>query len=325
MRHCSRAVLGGLTALDPGRLRPTEPVYTTSIAPCQSGHRTAFTKFGSRRDSSRLARIGQVTCSPMIDLPTPALIGVVHLSPLPGTPRHILTMPEILERALADARALKEAGFHATIIENFGDLPFGGGPLEPASLAAMAVVADHVRSEIGLPIGINALRNDAIAALGIAAAVGASFIRVNVHTGVFATDQGLIEGCADRTLRCRRRLGVPAAILADVHVKHAAPLSQPDLGQAAKDTAYRGLADGLIVTGPATGEPVAVDDLRRVCQAVPDRRVFVGSGANAETVASLLRLVSGVIVGTAIKTGRDPGNPVDPTLAGEFVRAAGCG
>ena len=189
----------------------------------------------------------------------------------------------------------------------------------------MAVVADRVRREVGLRIGINALRNDALAGLGIAAAVGASFIRVNVHTGVYATDQGLIEGRAEETLRYRKQLGSRIAILADVNVKHATPISEPDIVRAAKDTAYRGLADGLIVTGRATGEPVDADQLCRVRDAVPDRRVFVGSGATVDTVASLLTLASGVIVGTGLKVGGDTSQPIDAALATAFARAAGRG
>src|SRR3990172_12351029 len=148
----------------------------------------------------------------MIDLPSPALIGVIHLPALPGSACHRLSMDETVERALADARTLREAGFDAAIIENFGDVPFTASALPPASAAAMAVVADQVRRGGGLRIGINALRNDALAGLGIAAAVGASFIRVNVHTGVYATDQGLIEGRAAEALRYRKQLGSRIAI-----------------------------------------------------------------------------------------------------------------
>jgi membrane complex biogenesis BtpA family protein len=260
----------------------------------------------------------------MIDLPSPTLIGVIHLAPLPGSARHALSMNEIIARALADARALREAGFDAAFIENYGDAPFTAESLPPASIAAIAVVAQAVREQTDkLKIGINALRNDAHAALGIAAATGAIFIRVNVHTGVYATDQGVIQGRAYETLLYRKQLGARIAILADVHVKHACPISNPDIAQAAQDAAYRGLADALIVTGPATGQPADLDEIRRVAAAVPDRRVFVGSGATVETVAELLRVASGVIVGTGIKLGRRTENPIDPNLAGAFVRAAG--
>lgn len=261
----------------------------------------------------------------MIDLPSPALIGVIHLPPLPGSARHTLEMAEILVRARNDAEALKSAGFDAVIVENFGDAPFSPSSLSSASIAAMAIVARQTRQCCGLPIGINALRNDSIAALGIASASGASFVRVNIHTGVYATDQGMIEGRADETLRYRKLLGLRVAILADVHVKHATPISEPDIARAAKDTAYRGCADGLIVTGPATGEPVCMEDLRRVRSAVPDRRLFVGSGVTAESVREVLTIASGVIVGTALKRGGDPAKPIDPALARAFARAAGRG
>ncbi len=259
----------------------------------------------------------------MIDLPSPALIGVVHLPALPGSPAHQLSTEAIIERAVGEAITLKQAGFDAAVVENFGDVPFPHASLSPAAVATMAVVAQCVRAETNLRIGINALRNDAMAGLGIAAAVGAVFIRVNVHTGVYATDQGIIEGRADETLRYRKQLGARIAVLADVNVKHATPLSQPDIVRAAKDTAYRGLADALVVTGSATGEPTDPGQLQRVREAVPDRRLFVGSGATPQTVAALLTIADGVIVGTGIKRDGDTANPIDAELADAFVKAAG--
>ncbi|MFQ5462571.1 MAG: BtpA/SgcQ family protein [Phycisphaerae bacterium] len=259
----------------------------------------------------------------MIHLPSPALIGVIHLPALPGTPRHQLPIDEILDRAREDARCLEACGFDAVIIENYGDAPFHADRIGPASVAAMAVVARQVIAETSLAVGINALRNDAEAAMGIAASVSAMFVRVNVHCGVYATDQGVIQGQADRTLRYRKRLGSKVAVFADVHVKHATPLGASNLECAAKDAAYRGLADALIVTGPATGAPVDAEDLSSVREAVPDRRVFVGSGATVETVGSLLHLCSGVIVGSSIKIDGRPEHPVDRERARAFVAAAG--
>jgi membrane complex biogenesis BtpA family protein len=220
---------------------------------------------------------------------------------------------------------LKHAGFDAIIVENYGDLPFVKESLDPASIAALSVVAAQVARAAALPTGINALRNDARSALGIAAAVGATFVRVNVHTGVAATDQGLIEGRAGETVRYRKQLGRRVAIFADVHVKHATPVSHPDLADAARDTAYRGLADALIVTGPATGQPVDPEHLRCVQTAVPDRRVYVGSGVTAESVRSFMESSAGVIVGTALKANRETSGPIDATLAQAFAAAAGRG
>lgn len=261
----------------------------------------------------------------MLPLPPCALIGMVHLPALPGSANSILDMTEILERAAADAVTLRQAGFHAAMVENFGDRPFRAEAVDPVTIASMAIVARHVREACGMIVGVNVLRNDAGGALAVAVAAGAKFIRVNVHTGVMATDQGLLTGGAAQTLRMRRSLGAVAAgiaILADVHVKHATPVHPLSIADAAKETAYRGLADGLIVSGVATGHAIDPADLEAVCAAVPDRRVFIGSGATAENIGSQLSRVGGVIVGSSLKRDGDPAAPIDAGLAKRFVEAA---
>jgi len=270
---------------------------------------------------------------PIRVLPDRALVGVVHLEPLPGSPGWSLPLAGIIARACTDAHALADAGFDALIIENFGDAPFRATQVGPETVAAMTVVVRAVQGAVNLPLGVNVLRNDARAGIAIATVCGAGFVRVNVHTGVYAADQGLIEGQAHDTLLYRRRLseGVPRAdgggprapaIFADVQVKHARCLSSHSIAEAARETAYRGLADAVIVTGTATGQAADLADVRAVREAVPDRPLFVGSGVTADTVAELLRLADGVIVGTALKQGGVTTAPVDPARAAAFVRAA---
>ena len=158
--------------------------------------------------------------------------------------------------------------------------------------------------------------------MAVAACCGAAFIRVNVHTGVYATDQGIIEGRADETLRYRGQINADVAIFADVHVKHARPLSSSDIAEAAEETAYRGRADGLIVSGTATGKPTDLDDLRKVRAAVPDRTVLVGSGATAGNIRDIIACGCGAIIGTSIKLDGATTAPVDPQRACAFVAAA---
>src|SRR5205085_236243 len=142
----------------------------------------------------------------------------------------------------------------------------------------------------------------------------------NIHSGVAATDQGVLTGQAAWTLRERERLGAAVGIFADVHVKHAVPVSQPDLAQAARDTAYRGLADGLIVSGMGTGQPTSVEDVRMVKEAVPDRPMWVGSGVTADTAAELLSVADGLIVGTCLKAGGQTDAAMDAARVKRFVR-----
>ncbi len=231
-------------------------------------------------------------------------------------------MRNIVDRALRDASTLRDAGFDALIIENYGDVPFHADSLEPAATAALAIVADRIQRETHLPLGVNALRNDAQSAMGIAAASGAQFIRVNVHTGVAAADQGILQGRAADTLRYRKQLRADVAILADVHVKHAVPMGEKDIAVAAEDVANRGLADALIVSGPSTGQPCDLDDVRRVKAAVSDRPILVGSGVSSDTIREILAACDGAIVGTSLKVDGVTRAPVDPRRAQAFITAA---
>ncbi len=165
----------------------------------------------------------------------------------------------------------------------------------------------------GLPVGVNVLRNDVRAALGIAAAAEAAFVRVNVHVGAYVTDQGLIEGRAFETLRYRREIGAEGvAILADVRVKHASPLAPQPVQAEAEDCLKRGGADGLVVTGSATGAPVSAALLEEVAAAAGAAPVFIGSGLSPERAPQLAPLADGAIVGTWLKEGGDVKAPVDP-------------
>jgi hypothetical protein len=251
------------------------------------------------------------------------LLGMVHLLPLPGSPRWGGSLQAVLDAALTDAKALEGGGMDGCLVENYGDAPFTPGAVDPATVAAMAAVVAELRRASSLPLGVNVLKNDARAALAVAAATGASFIRVNIHVGAVVADQGIIQGDAYGTLRYRRLLAADVKIFADVLAKHGAPLAPVDVEQEARDAAYRGLADALIVSGKGTGEPTDLARLRAVRQAVPDRPVLVGSGATPETVRRLLEVADGIIVGTSIKRDGKLANPVDPGRVEALVRAAG--
>jgi hypothetical protein len=266
-------------------------------------------------------------------LPRGSLIGAVHLAPLPGSPRW--AGADFVAPALADARRYVEAGFDAVIVENFGDAPFWKEALPPETVAALALAAGAVRDAFpSLPLGVNALRNDARAALGIAAATGAACIRVNVHVGAAVTDQGIIEGRAAETLRARRALGLEGkvALLADVRVKHARPLADLPLEVAVEEAALRGLADGVIVTGPTTGRAPEAADVARARDAVlslaarlpsgaPRPLLLLGSGLAPENASVLAPLVDAAIVGTAAKRDGVTTNEVDPARAAALVAA----
>jgi membrane complex biogenesis BtpA family protein len=252
------------------------------------------------------------------------LVGMVHLLPLPGSPRWAGSMQQVLDAALADATALLGGGMDALLVENHGDVPFTRDRVDAATVAAMSIVAHEIRRAIGdVPLGVNVLKNDARSAIAVACAARANFIRTNVHAGAVVADQGIVQSDAYHTLRERRLLAADEVrLFADVQGKHAMPLAPVPIAQEARDLVHRGLADALVVTGPATGEPTAIADIERVRRAVPDVPLLVGSGATPETIGRLLTLVDGAIVGTALKQDGDVRRPVDPERVERLVGAA---
>ena len=260
---------------------------------------------------------------PLIARGRRVLFGVIHLRPLPGAPRWDGSMESVIKAAVDDACAYIEGGADSLLIENFGDVPFRKTAVPAETIAAMAVAAAAVRAATDLPLGFNVLRNDAHGALALCAACNGAFIRVNILSGAMVTDQGLIEGDAFGVTRLRRSLAPEAQILADVHVKHAAPLGERSIEDAARDTSARSLADALIVSGTATGAETSLDSARRVRSACPDTPLLIGSGVTAGNAASYLDLADGFIVGTSVKRNGEIAQPVEAARVRALRQAIG--
>jgi len=242
---------------------------------------------------------------------TKPVIGMLHVPALPGAPRNTLGFSGIIDWILTDAQELAAGGIDGLIVENFGDIPFYPRRVQPHTVAFMTALSGEVRRRFDLPLGINVLRNDAESALAIAAAVRASFIRVNIHTGARLTDQGLIQGRAHETLRYRTTLGCDVKIFADANVKHSTPLAACDLSDEVRDIVARGAADAIIVTGTATGRPAAVEELTTAKAAAAGAPVIAGSGVDLTNVAAIFEAADGLIVGTAFKRDNITTNPVE--------------
>jgi|SRR5438105_1993746 len=245
------------------------------------------------------------------------IIGGVPLLPLPGSPRYEGKLDRVVEIALEDVAALESGGVDGLCVENTGDAPYFRDQSPPETVASMGRVLGEVRRHTSLPLGINVLRNCARDSLALAVAFGGDFIRVNVLSEAFVTDQGIIQGAAADLLRTRRLVGAEqVAIFADVHVKHAAPLLPRPILESALDLVERALADVLIVSGPRTGLPPSGEDLAAV-RGLAD--VVIGSGLTPDNAAALLAGADGAIVGTWFRQDGDLRNRVDHGRVREFM------
>jgi len=271
----------------------------------------------------------------MTDHPTPrpahyaspprALIGMVHVAALPGTPRSSRTVRDLAAQAAREAETLADAGFDAVLIENMHDAPYLNAEVGPEITAAMTACALAVRRAApDLPLGVQVLAAANRAALAVALASGAEFIRAENFVFAHTADEGLMPNAdAGPLLRERRRLDADhIAVFADLKKKHAAHALTADVSVAeAARAAHFFAADGLIITGAATGDAAPITDLRAAATAAP-LPVLAGSGVTTQNVAETLAVARAAIVGSWIKETGDWRNPVDPARARALVAAA---
>lgn len=252
----------------------------------------------------------------------PRLVGMVHLEALPGAPRFAGSVDAVVEDAVERAVLLTRSGVPALMIENFGDAPFYATFVPAETVAALTRCVVAVAEAVDVPLGVNVLRNDARSGVAIAAATGASMIRVNVLSGSMSTDQGPIVGEAAAVGRDRARLVPGLEVWADVFVKHATPPPGATLEQSALDTWERGGADALVLSGTGTGHAPDLDRFGRIAGAVPDAPLVVGSGVDPDNVARFADVARHVVVGTCLERDGVPGAPLDDRRVERFMTAA---
>jgi hypothetical protein len=250
-----------------------------------------------------------------------ALIGVIHLRALPGTPANTLDIPAITSIAVEEAREYEQAGFHGVMIENTHDRPYLKAGVGPEITAVMAVIGAEVRRASGLPLGVQVLAGANTSALGVALACGASFVRVEGFVFAHVADEGLIEASAGALLRYRRAIGADhIRVFADVKKKHSAHAitGDVDIVETAKAAEFF-TVDGVIVTGVATGQPAEPDEVNAVGRAVSVPTI-VGSGVTTENVLQY-RDADAFIVGSSVKKDGLWSNPIDLDRARALVTA----
>ena len=231
-----------------------------------------------------------------------ALIGVIHAQALPGTPGSRLAVDAIAELAAHEAETYAGAGFHGLILENTHDRPYlKGAAVGPEIVAALSIVGAAIRRATPLPLGIQILAGANRAALAVAHACGAAFVRVEGFVFAHVADEGLIESSAGDLLRYRRAIGADAVLVfADIKKKHSAHAitADVDIVETAKAAEFFSV-DGVVVSGSATGSPADPEEVQAVSSSV-GVPTLVGSGITPENIARY-RGADAFIVGSSVK------------------------
>lgn len=233
------------------------------------------------------------------------LWGMVHVGALPGTPHFQNDFEVVVSKAVDEAKLLEKTGFTGILFENMHDVPYLKGKVGSEVTAAMAVIGYEIQRNVSIPIGLQILAGANEAALSVAHAIGADWIRVEGFVFSHIADEGQIDACAGELLRLRRYLGAEKIrIMADIKKKHSSHAITQDisLSETAKAADFFG-ADAVIVTGKSTGEAPSAEDLIEVKKtlSIP---VLMGSGITAKNMTDYSK-ADGFIVGSSLKEKAD--------------------
>jgi membrane complex biogenesis BtpA family protein len=230
------------------------------------------------------------------------ITGMIHVDPLPGTPKYAGNFTSIIKKAKEEAAIYRDAGIDMIAIENMHDVPYLKQHAGPEIVSAMSVTGYEVKNASRLPCGIQILAGANKEALSAALAGGLDFIRVEGFVFSHIADEGFIDGCAGELLRYRKQIGADhIKIFTDIKKKHSshAITSDVNIGETAHAAEFF-LSDGVIVTGNTTGSPADLQELKHVKESVRIP-VLVGSGVTAENLKSYLEIADGLIVGSYFK------------------------
>lgn len=246
------------------------------------------------------------------------IIAMAHLPPLPGTPLydHDRGIDGAVESVLRDVEALQAGGVDAIMFGNEGDRPYTT-KATPETLAAMAVIVTRVQTALRVPFGVNYLW-DPVASVGLAHAVGARFVR-EIFTGVYESDMGVWAPEGGQAVRLRAQLRSEALLFFNINAEFASSTGNRSVASRAQSAVFACLADGVCVSGPMTGQAVAVSDIADVKAVLPDTPVIANTGVRLENVQDVLRVADAAIVGTSLKRDGNTWNAVDPDRVARFM------
>ena len=247
------------------------------------------------------------------------VVAMAHIGALPGSPLYDAKggMAKLIDDVLADVERLQAGGVDSILFGNENDRPYVfKAPAE--GVAAMTAIVSAAKPVLKVPFGVNYLL-DPLASVAIGVAMGASFVR-EIFTGVFASDMGLWAPDCAGAVRMRKNLGrEDLKLFFNINAEFAHSLDARPIDLRARSALFSSMAGAILVSGPITGQPADRSDLRKVCEAISEVSVFANTGVTIDTVADVLTLADGVVVGTHFKVAGNTWNPVDADRVKRFM------
>lgn len=248
------------------------------------------------------------------------LIAMVHVLPLPGTPKYGGSVQNIIDKALEEAEIYRYAGVDAIMIENMHDVPYLKREVGHEISTMMALIAEKIKSATKLPVGMQILAGANIAAISAAHTAGIDFIRAEGFVFGHVADEGFFESDAGELMRYRKKIGAEKIrVFTDIKKKHSSHSITADTSvvETAKAAEFF-ITDGVIITGSATGEAASIVDIVEVKKNVKCP-VLIGSGLTTENIEKYFNFADGFIVGSYFKRDGYWANEIDTSRVNKFV------
>ena len=246
------------------------------------------------------------------------VIAMAHLPALPGTPLydHTKGMAYIVDQVKQDVDFLLEGGVDSIMFCNEDDRPYVL-KAEIEQIAAMTRVIAETKPP-NIPFGTDFLW-DPMAAMAIANATGASFIR-EVFTGVYESDMGMWAPNAGKVMRYRRQIDAQnVRVFFNVVPESASSLGNRSMAERARSVEVSCLPDVILVSGPMAGVEPDFSFVKQIKEAVRSVPIFLNTGARVDNVVRYLSMVDGVIVGSSLKVDGYTWNPVELDRVKRFM------
>ncbi|XP_076184124.1 uncharacterized protein F13E9.13, mitochondrial isoform X2 [Ptiloglossa arizonensis] len=247
---------------------------------------------------------------------------MVHVGGLPGTPLYSGNTTKIINDAVNDAIIYRDCNIDGILVENMHDIPYvRSRDLFPETISMMTRVCIEIKRILpeNIPCGIQILAGCNKEAIAVAKATNFQFIRAEGFVFSHIADEGFIDACAGSLLRYRKQIDAnDVLIFADIKKKHSshAVTSDVSLSETVKAAEFF-LADGIILTGTATGDPVKTTELTEVKE-VAKGPVFVGSGVTIENMENYIHS-DGMIIGSYFKVNGVWKNAIDKNKVNNFM------
>jgi len=254
---------------------------------------------------------------------TKKIIGMIHTLASPGTPKFTNNIDKIISKALEETKIYKSHGVDSLIIENMHDVPYLNKKVGPEVTSLMSIIAYEVKNEFKDEVGIQVLAGANKEALAIAKSAKLDFIRAEGFVFAHTADEGIMNSDAGEILRYRKSIDAEnVKVYTDIKKKHSSHSLTSDVSllETAKAAEFF-LSDGIIITGKSTGEPVDIEELKKINQKI-SLPILIGSGITSENLKNYFDFADGFIIGSFFKKDGKWNNDLDENRIEALVKEA---